>query len=642
MKKVLCLFLLSAIFSCSDILDLEPKNKITADNLYSTSEGVRAAMANLYGRLPIEDFNYGPNRGFNVGIDSDLNNAGFYSPLFCDEAFHSEFNDFGEEWFDYWGSGYQLIHDINVLIGQVPNVTSIEESEKNSILAEAYFLRAFTYFSLAKRYGGLSIIDAAQDYNGDIEALKVPRSTEKRTWDFILEDCDRAISMFGDANDGEVLRANRWTALALKSRAALFAASIAKYSHEPYVSFSGPAVEQELVGIPASEADYYYEICISSSNEIINSGKYALYRPNPSTPEEATANYQKLFEKPYDCLDGAKEPIFMRGYASDTRATHNFNIWCGSPQIITDPNLFAGRVNPSLDFVDAFEDYTDDGRGLTKPIKTRVDGNEDDYDGFSLSKEYLTFPMDKPYEAFKGRDARLYATIFFPGDKNGSTKLVIQGGMIKADGSDFYYRTEASEIGLDGNTYYTYGGSDPSQYSGFDTHRGQNTRSGFLLKKFMQIETPMPEYGWQKCTNPWIEIRLGEVMLNLAEAIAEKSNATSEEKLVGKQALNAIRHRAAHRDDIELTVANVRKERFIELAFENKRRWDLIRWRTFHTEFENRIRKGLVPFLDLRKNPPCYVFVRVNPLGLTPQTFNYLWYYKDIPGINSNGLIQNP
>lgn len=165
-------------------------------------------------------------------------------------------------------------------------------------------------------------------------------------------------------------------------------------------------------------------------------------------------------------------------------------------------------------------------------------------------------------------------------------------------------------MGLDGVTYYTYGSNDPTQYSGFDPTLGNYTRSGFLFKKFLQIESPVVQ-DWKKGTQPWIDMRYAEVLLNLAEAIVEKTTMTSKEKEEGKQALNAIRHRAAHSDNIPLTVENVRKERFIELAFENKRRWDLIRWRTFHKDFENRTRKGLVPFLDLRQNP-----LNISSLGL--------------------------
>lgn len=642
MKSIISLFLGLVLFAgCSDILDIEPNNKITANDLFATEEGIQAHMANLYGRLPIEDFTYSPNRGFNVGVGSDVNNAGFMAAHFCDEAIHSEFNDWGEEWFDYWDDGYRLIRDINSLLVAIPDLTSINDQKKNEILAEGHFLRAYTYFALAKRYGGVPIIEVPQEYQSDIEALRVPRNTEKETWDFILNECDLAVSMFGTANESDVLRANKWTALALKTRVALYAASVAKFTHQPYVSFSGPAVEQELVGIEASLADTYYDACIAAAREIMTSGKFGLYKPQPISPKEATLNYQKLFEHPFDCLDGVKEPIFMKAYASNSILAHNYDMWFSPRQMILDANLYPGRMNPTLDFVESFEDYTDDGSGAVKPFKTRVDGNETNYDGFDLSTEYLSFPLERPYEAFEGRDARLYAMVLFPGQNYGDAKIIIQGGMVKADGSDFYYRTQASEKGLDGLTYYTYGAENSDHYSGFDPTLGRYTRSGFLFKKFLQIDKPV-EQAWGRCTQPWIDIRYGEVLLNCAEAVCEKSNPTSEEKQFGQDALNAVRKRAAHKDDIALTRENVRKERFVELAFENKRRWDLIRWRVFHKEFESRIRKGIVPFLDLRTNPPHYLYVRVNPLGIEPKTFDYTWYYKSIPGTGANGLVQNP
>lgn len=151
--KIYSYLLLGAMFllgGCSDLLDIDPKNKIPADELFSTPEGVQAHMANLYGRLPIEDFTYSPNRGFNVGVGTDVNNAGFMAAHFCDEAIHPEYNDFGEEWFDYWEDGYKLIRDLNSLLVTIPTLTSITEQQKNEINAETHFLRAYTYFALAK------------------------------------------------------------------------------------------------------------------------------------------------------------------------------------------------------------------------------------------------------------------------------------------------------------------------------------------------------------------------------------------------------------------------------------------------------------------------------------------------------------
>ncbi len=626
--------------SCSKILDIEPVDKISADDLLSSEGGIQAQMANFYGRLPIEDFTYSPNRGFNIGVGNDPNNVGAMAAHFCDEAIHPEYNDWGEEWFNYWEDGYRLIRDINTLLALIPELTSVNQATKDRLLAEGYFLRAYTYFALAKRYGGVPLISTPQQFDGAIEDLKIPRNTEKETWDFILEDCDKAIELFGEVENGP-RRADKWVALALKSRAALFAASIAKFSHQPNVSFSGLAVEQGLVGIPTTYANVYYQACMDASLAIIQSGKFELYQPTPATPEEAAENYRRFFQQPDMFVTGVREPIFIKSYALGTILAHNYDVWFSPRQIILAPNLHPARMNPTLDLVDSFEDYTDDGTGRAKPLNTRLDGNESNYNGINLSTNYIRYPQDEPYKIAEGRDARLRAMILFPGENWGSTKIIIQGGLVKSNGSGYHYRTQASEIGLDGRRYYTYGAAEGSQYSGFDPTLGNYTRSGFLFKKFMQIDNPV-ERAWSRSTQSWIDFRYAEILLNYAEAAVEHSAATVEQLAAGKDALNSIRKRAAHTDEIPLTQANIRKERFIELAFENKRRWDLIRWRTFHKEFENRVRKGLVPFLDLRTNPAQYIFVRVNPLGIEPKSFEYQWYYKEIPGIGSNGLIQNP
>jgi len=638
--RLLCVAILSLSAGCTKILDIEPNDRVSPEDLFASKEGVEAQMANLYGRLPIEDFNYSPNRGFNIGVGNDVNNAGFMAAHFSDEAIHPEYNDFGEEWFDYWEDGYRLIRDINTLLQTVPQLANIDQAAKDKLSAEGYFLRAYTYFALAKRYGGVPLIESPQLYDGNINELKVPRNTEKETWDFILADCDRAIQGFGDAENGP-RRADKWVALALQSRAALFAASIAKFSHQPYVSFSGPAVDQGLVGIETKFAETYYDQCIAASAALMKSGKFGLYQAEPATPEEAAENYRQFFQQPDQYLNGVREPIFIKSYASNTPLAHNYDVWFSPRQMVLDPNLYPGRMNPTLDFVDAFEDYTDDGTGKVKPLNTRTDGNEGDYNGFNLQTSYIAYPQDAPYQIAEGRDARLRAMILFPGETWNSTRIIIQGGLVKSNGSGFYYRTQASETGQDGQTYYTYGAASGTQYSGFDPTLGHYTRSGFLFKKFMQIDHPI-EQAWSRSTQSWIDFRYGEILLNYAEAVVEKSSPSGEENQTAREALNSVRRRAAHTDQIALNQQNVRKERFVELAFENKRRWDLVRWRTFHKSFENRVRKGLVPFLDLRSNPAHYIFVRVNPLGIEAKTFDYLWYYKDIPGTSANGLIQNP
>ena len=51
--------------SCNDFLNLPPLNKITEDPIFGTEAGIESYMSTLYNRLPIEDFNYGSESGFN-------------------------------------------------------------------------------------------------------------------------------------------------------------------------------------------------------------------------------------------------------------------------------------------------------------------------------------------------------------------------------------------------------------------------------------------------------------------------------------------------------------------------------------------------------------------------------------------------
>ena len=91
---------------------------------------------------------------------------------------------------------------------------------------------------------------------------------------------------------------------------------------------------------------------------------------------------------------------------------------------------------------------------------------------------------------------------------------------------------------------------------------------------------------------------------------------------------------------------NVLRERRVELAFEGQRYWDLIRRREAHLVFDgSTIRKALVPILDLRGGSPKYIFVRANSFYddlENGRKFNERTYYLSIPGIASNGLVQNP
>ena len=110
-----------------------------------------------------------------------------------------------------------------------------------------------------------------------------------------------------------------------------------------------------------------------------------------------------------------------------------------------------GRFGVTLDLVDLFEDYTDDGSGMSAPLKTRADGVEDDFTAspatFDVSKPYIYY--DNQYDIFADKDARLHGSVIVPGSVFKNTQMNMQGGLITTTGSTLMF-TASSAQGLDG------------------------------------------------------------------------------------------------------------------------------------------------------------------------------------------------
>lgn len=659
-KNILSIFSLCALMGlsgCNAFLELEPLDKVSPDQLLETEGGVKALLANIYTMIPMEDFNYRPNAGFNQrgydGVNETTNLA-----FLTDEATRSDGGvGIGYEGFNYWP--YGDIRQVNIFMQNVEKAKeagTISVADADRMTGEAHFARAYMYYGLVKRYGGVPLIDKVQDddyANGGPGAVAVPRSTELDTWKFVLNECTLAAATLPDATSGsDLYRVTKWAAYALKSRVALHAASVAKYWN--LAPLAGEAVTQKLVGgMTSADADAFYKECIEASKSLIeNSGK-SLYKPAPATVKEAASNFQALFLN-----DQNEEIIFSKAYLNGTTNTnqgHSYAQFNILPQV--NPGaLKYGRFNPMLEIVDLFEDYTDDGTGKSAKIVTRTDGNEDAYipnfhnmNNASVVNTLMSVPFVKYndlYEPFANKDARLLASVVVPGSSYAGTEIIIQGGFIKDNNSYVAYSNESTQ--KNGTTYYALGAEGETMFSGFNNvNSGEDanwTATGFGVRKYMpEGESMSPDR--LSSTTSYIDMRLAEVYLNYAEAVVENGSGFGDKELA-ENYLNALRRRAGHTDRISLTLESVLKERRVEMAFEGKRFWDMNRRREFHTEFSNnRIRKALVPMLDLRGAEPKYVFARVNYFGDETRggrTFQNINYYRGIPNIATNGLVQNP
>ena len=613
---------LSAVFTaCTDLLDIEPNNKITPNELFNNPNGAKAFMATIYRDLPIEDYMFMPGTSGEGGFNNPTGNIGllWYANI-CEEAVQSQWGEQSPGYViraDYFNHGYETLRNINLLKSIIPTL-DIRDSEKKELEGEAAFMTAYVYFYLAEKFGGVPLIKELQEYDpANPGALVVPRSTEYDTWDYVMQQCDLAAAQLPKERSDR--RATRWAALALKSRAALYAASIAKFGEN---------------------AAYFYQHCIDASLTIMTESNHKLYKPNPASPKEAEENYRSIFVNPNQ-TDG--EAIFIKGIVKEgSEFASSLNYFIEPYQ-----TQGQGKMSPALNLVDAYEDYTDlPGIRSDAKVKTRVNDNYSNA-GFDTGyTDYIKVNKDTPYDLFNGiaygdekkaKDARLWASIILPGTEWKGTKIVMQGGVIQPDGAELY-RVPTTVTGKDGKTYYSLGG-EKHQVSGFWPGDGTHSMSGFLMRKMISESMPAQ---YHKTTLDYIVFRYAEVLLNYAEAVCESGLG---DKTIAAKALNDIRKRAAHTNEIELTRENVRNERFVELAFENIRIWDLRRWRVLHTLMNNFSHDILVPMLDLRDTNPSLIFVRKTTMGASlngPNSYSISEYYEDVPRNAINQMIQNP
>jgi hypothetical protein len=117
----------------------------------------------------------------------------------------------------YWA--YAQVRKANEFYAKIDD-SPMDEATKTTFKGEVRFLRAFLYFDMVKRYGGVPLITSPQALTDDLE---VPRNTLDECFNFIISECDAAVlELPENAVKG---KANRDAARALKGRALLYYAS---------------------------------------------------------------------------------------------------------------------------------------------------------------------------------------------------------------------------------------------------------------------------------------------------------------------------------------------------------------------------------------------------------------------------------
>lgn len=581
LKKSIYIVLTLLFLGCDDQLEKEPD--FISQNVVFEDEGLtNSYVADLYLNMNFQEVGGFGTVGMGLFAAAGAEHINFANWQYPNSTYRRQYTTAtGPGPLDRWP--YQNIRNMNILLQDLPQSATLGTDFITSTLAEVRFLRAYEYFELVRRFGGVPLITVAQNQDDPQEELFPPRATEKEVYDFIYDELVAILPDLSEAKTGANGRVDRYTALMLQSRAMLYAASIANFGE---VQLNG------VVGIPAGDANLYYQRSYEASKEIVESGLFALINDDADKAanfasiflNEGTGNSEIIFAERF-------EP-FIKGHSLD---------WLANPDGL---GLEWNSNFPVLyDFVELFD---------------FVDGRT----GKSISRDDLTADNEWDVSDFFGnRDPRFVASVFYPetiwkGQKIYFHSSSLVNGEVQNDRGAMLTKENGEQI--------------PAAAA------ARNVRNtALLLRKRLDpsnIATQSENSG-----QDFYVFRYAETLLNLAEATFYLGNDAEALDMV-----NTIRDRAGMPLRTEISEDFIRQERQVELAFEEQRYWDLLRWRVATQVLGNVQTKGLVFRYNL--DTDRYIITLKNAENdmrqFGPERF-YLPFGLDRLADNPS-LIQNP
>ena len=613
-RIIILLFVLSSILiACKkDFLSTKPLDQVPGSETWNDAALAEGFVFGLYGGLGVGGFEEQmlasvsdeavfthAGRGINTINEGTLNpsNLGWLS------------NNFE------WASMYNRIRPTNIALENLPGAGFDNKALKEKLQGEARFLRAYYYQQLLRFYGGIPII--TKTYKLD-EDYSIGRNTYEECVNFIVKDLDTAALLLKGKPKVKG-RASELSALALKSRVLLYAASdlhdmpTAKAKSATLAAATKP----ELLGYVSGDRNARWKAALDAAKVVLDlaGSGYKTSLSSPVSFDEGKKNYISMAmgggskSSEVDAA-AAKELLFERTFST------NQNEAAGQVGLFNGPNGYhnwAGN-EPIGELVDDYE---------------MMDGSK-----FSWSN------ADQKANPYENREPRFYATILYDGapwkprDKisgNVDPANQIQSGTYKLGSSVL--------PGLD------------TRQSSIENWNG--SWSGYYFRKFTDPDPNIIE-NTQRQYIPWAFLRYTEIMFNYAEAAIE----------LGMDAeavtwLNKIRFRAgmpAVKEAGDALRQRLRMEKRIEMAFEEQRYHDARRWmiapttlgrKTTYIDVQGVLKAGATAPIPYRKDPTKfdYTYTPVITTSLENRKWDEKMYYrplnKDEVSRNTK-LVQNP
>lgn len=208
---------LIALQSCKKYLDVEPADLVSDEQTIFDKTSAETALRGAYRGLASLNYSGGfQNTILQSGADVVSVNTSLTDLSVTNYDLRSDIPFLQT----YWNNNYNTINRTNHIIEKVPAVTDLKFTDaiRSQIVGEAYFIRALSYFDLARLYGNVQIFLTPTKTVAD--KLGVKKSTKEQVLAQVLDDLNKAEPLLS----ATVIRnrANKFTVYALRARLFLY------------------------------------------------------------------------------------------------------------------------------------------------------------------------------------------------------------------------------------------------------------------------------------------------------------------------------------------------------------------------------------------------------------------------------------
>lgn len=596
MKKLLYLFLVIVFTSsCSKYLDQVPDDRLTLDETFRTWGTAQRFLADVYRSVPDEYGQRNPGSENNRGLWTGGSDEADYVWGFVQSNDVNIGNWDANSGFvgDYWRNFYRGIRSASVFMENADAIKDLSPDKIKQYKAEARALRAMYYFYLMRIYGPVIILgEKAPPVDAD---LQLPRNSFDECVEYVATELARAAEDLPviQENDEDYGRVTKGAALAFRASALMYAASPLYNGNTDFADMANKdgkhLISQTFDANKWARAAEAYRAFLST----FVPGTYDLFRKN-----DANGNYDPYLScRDAILTDWNKEVIFARPGSSIGPRQYELTPYHNGAS--SRDVRGSGGLGATQNMVDAF--FTKNGRSIEDPLSGYMK------EGTSMFRTPYDTHEKEIYNQWVNREPRFYVNITF----DGSTWLNRSFGEITTR----LYNT--------GN-------------SGKQTGGGDYSPTGYIVRKAMGLG------AWDISNRTVILVRLAEIYLSYAECVNEADPSNPD----ALKYLNLIRERAGipQYGTAELPAPAgqnamreaIRKERRVELAFENNRFFDVRRWK-----IGEQTQNGPMYGLNISADMPDFLKV----VTFETRVFNKRHYFFPIPSNDVNNdkqLVQNP